>query len=106
MGIGNILFICGLSFIIGLERTYRFFLQWRKVKGTLSFFGGILIVLFGWPVLGMMLETYGFVVLFSGFFPVVINFLQRIPVIGSFFALPGVSRIFGVSSDDQYKSMI
>ncbi|XP_062601479.1 vesicle transport protein GOT1B-like [Saccostrea cucullata] len=79
LAIGNILFICGLAFVIGLERTFRFFFQRHKLKATSFFVGGILIVLLGWPVIGMCVEMYGFFLLFSGFFPVAVNFLRRVP---------------------------
>ena len=60
----QILFLSGLAFVIGLERTFRFFFQWHKAKGSAAFFGGIAVVLFGWPIIGMCVEVYGFVVLF------------------------------------------
>ena len=60
----QILFISGLACVIGLERTFRFFFQWHKAKGSGAFFGGILVVLLGWPIIGMCVELYGFVVLF------------------------------------------
>lgn len=60
----QILFIAGLACVIGLERTFRFFFQRHKVKASIAFFGGIIIVLVGWPLVGMLLETYGFVLLF------------------------------------------
>ena len=60
----QILFIAGLSFVIGLERTFRFFFQRHKLKATGFFMGGIFIVLFGWPMIGMCLEAYGFFLLF------------------------------------------
>lgn len=60
----QILFICGLACVIGLERTFRFFFQRHKARASLAFFGGIAVVLFGWPLIGMCLETYGFVLLF------------------------------------------
>lgn len=60
----QILFIAGLACVIGLERTFRFFFQKHKIKASIAFFGGIIIVLVGWPLIGMLLETYGFVLLF------------------------------------------
>ncbi|CAH1786379.1 unnamed protein product [Owenia fusiformis] len=101
LAIGNILFICGLAFVIGLERTFRFFFQQHKLKATGFFFGGILIVLIGWPLIGMCLETYGFVLLFSGFFPVAINFLRRVPVLGSLLNLPGISYLVNKVGEPQ-----
>ncbi|XP_070568412.1 vesicle transport protein GOT1B-like [Ptychodera flava] len=95
LAIGNILFLSGLGFIIGLERTFRFFFQKHKLKGSSFFFGGILIVLIGWPLVGMIIELYGFFLLFRGFFPVVVNFLRRIPVIGLLLNLPGISQLVG-----------
>lgn len=60
----QILFVSGLSFVIGLERTFRFFFQWHKVKATSFFLGGVLVVLMGWPIVGVILEIYGFFLLF------------------------------------------
>jgi len=93
LAIGNILFISGLAFVIGLERTFRFFFQQHKLKATGFFIGGMLIVLIGWPMIGMLVELYGFFLLFSGFFPVAVNFLRRIPVIGTILNLPGIRSI-------------
>ena len=58
-------FCVWLSIVIGLERTFRFFFQRHKLKGSAFFIGGIFIVLIGWPMVGMILETYGFVLLFG-----------------------------------------
>ncbi|XP_014270285.1 vesicle transport protein GOT1B [Halyomorpha halys] len=93
LAIGNILFICGLACVIGLERTFRFFFQRHKFKATLAFLGGIGVVLLGWPVTGMIIETYGFVLLFSGFFPVAVDFLRRIPILGTILRLPGIRGV-------------
>ncbi|KAJ3612016.1 hypothetical protein NHX12_020294 [Muraenolepis orangiensis] len=91
LAIGNILFVAGLSFVIGLERTFRFFFQKHKAKATGFFLGGVLVVLIGWPVVGVVLEFYGFFLLFRGFFPVVVGFIRRIPVLGSILNLPFIS---------------
>ena len=87
------MFLSGLAFVIGLERTFRFFFQYHKIKGSSAFFGGIVVVLLGYPLIGMIIEAYGFIVLFSGFFPVAVNFLRRIPVIGTILNLPGISSV-------------
>lgn len=60
----QILFVSGLSFVIGLERTFRFFFQRHKVKATSFFLGGVFVVLIGWPIIGVVLEIYGFFLLF------------------------------------------
>lgn len=121
----QILFICGLACVIGLERTFRFFFKRNKIKASLAFFGGIIIVLVGWPIIGMIVESYGFFLLFryvhlwsmdigvksktwsilffvfhsSGFFPVAVNFLRRVPILGRFLELPGIR---GVSAFAKY----
>ncbi|OQV17826.1 putative Vesicle transport protein GOT1B [Hypsibius exemplaris] len=100
LAIGNILFIVGLTFVIGLDRTFKFFFQLQKLRGTVAFLGGILIVLVGWPFVGMLIEGYGFVSLFSGFFPVALSFIRRLPVIGTFLNLPGISRVVSRYADD------
>ncbi|XP_022196759.1 vesicle transport protein GOT1B isoform X2 [Nilaparvata lugens] len=100
LAIGNILFIAGLASVIGLERTFRFFFQRHKAKASVAFFGGIVVVLLGWPLVGMMLETYGFILLFSGFFPVAINFLRRVPILGTFLNLPGIRTVMNYLAGD------
>lgn len=60
----QILFVVGLAFVIGLERTFRFFFQKHKMKATSFFLGGVFVVLIGWPIVGVVLEFYGFFLLF------------------------------------------
>ncbi|XP_031461615.1 vesicle transport protein GOT1A [Phasianus colchicus] len=84
LAFGNILFLSGLVFIIGFRRTFTFFFQRQKMKGSSFFLGGLLIVLMRWPLLGMLLEAYGFITLFRSFFPVAFGFLGllvNIPVL-------------------------
>jgi len=84
LAFGNILFVAGLACLIGFQRTYNFFFQTHKLKGSSLFFSGIFLILIGWTMIGMVVEIYGFFVLFKGFFPAMISFAKRMPVIGSF----------------------
>lgn len=61
----QILFLAGLAFLIGFDRTFRFFFQSHKWRGTGFFLGGIFVVLAGWPMIGMIVECYGFFLLFG-----------------------------------------
>ncbi|CAF3663291.1 unnamed protein product [Rotaria sp. Silwood1] len=106
LAVGNILFLGGLCMIIGLERTVRFFFQSFKIKATALFFGGILLVLIGWPLTGIIIEFYGFFLLFGGFLPIVINFLRRLPIIGSILLLPGLRQITDKLSETRQISTI
>nr|CAD7454282.1 unnamed protein product [Timema tahoe] len=102
----KILFIAGLACVIGLERTFRFFFQTHKAKATCCFFGGIIVVLFGWPLVGMVFETYGFFLLFSGFFPAAINFLRRVPLLGTVLNLPGIRMVIDRLAGDSSRTTV
>ncbi|XP_044469322.1 vesicle transport protein GOT1-like [Mangifera indica] len=94
LAMGNILFLSGVSLSIGLKSTMQFFMKRQNFKGTISFGLGFFFVVIGWPVFGMILETYGFIVLFSGFWPTLAVFIQRIPFLGWVFQLPFVRSLF------------
>jgi len=64
IAMGNILFLSGLGLTIGLKSTMQFFTKPKNYKGTISFGAGFFLVLIGWPFFGMLLEAYGFIVLF------------------------------------------
>nr|ABK21033.1 unknown [Picea sitchensis] len=97
LAMGNILFLSGLALTIGVKSTLQFFMKRQNYKGTVSFIIGFLLVLVGWALFGMILEAYGFIVLFSGFWPTVVVFLQRIPVIGWIFQQPFLVSLFSRS---------
>uniref|UniRef100_A0A8R1DTV2 Uncharacterized protein n=2 Tax=Caenorhabditis japonica TaxID=281687 RepID=A0A8R1DTV2_CAEJA len=95
LAIGNLLFIVGITFIIGVQRTLVFFFELRKLKGSVLFFGGILVVLFGYPLFGMIAECWGFILLFGGFLPGIVNLLRSIPGISTITYLPGIRQFHG-----------
>ncbi|XP_054641953.1 vesicle transport protein GOT1A [Dunckerocampus dactyliophorus] len=87
LAFGNMLFLTGLTFIIGFRRTAYFFFQRQKLKGSFFFLGGVSLVLCRWPIVGMLVESYGFILLFRSFFPTVVGFVLsvvNIPFLNAF----------------------
>ncbi|RCN35466.1 Got1-like family protein [Ancylostoma caninum] len=123
LAIGNLLFIVGITFVIGIQRTLVFFFEYRKLKGSVLFFGGelfiaivmlflsflgtlnfvlhllwrvfpgIFIVLFGYPLIGIIAEIWGFILLFGGFLPGIVNLLRSIPGVNTLTYLPGIRQV-------------
>ncbi|KAG9260502.1 vesicle transport protein GOT1A [Astyanax mexicanus] len=91
LAFGNILFLTGLAFIIGLRRTAHFFFQRQKLRASSFFLGGVALVVLRWPRIGMLVESYGFFLLFKSFFPMVFGFL------GTVLNLPFLTTLFNLS---------
>ncbi|XP_062402304.1 vesicle transport protein GOT1A [Sardina pilchardus] len=108
LAFGNVLFLSGLSFIIGLRRTAQFFFQRHKLKASSFFLGGVALVLLRWPIIGMAVESYGFVLLFKSFFPMAFGFLgslMNIPYLSSVRPLVSLALwrfVVGVTEEDKH----
>ena len=48
-----------------MEKTFYFFARKQKIRGTLCFLGGILLVFLKWPFVGFIVEIFGFLNLFG-----------------------------------------
>lgn len=94
LAMGNILFFSGVTLTIGLQSSLQFFMKRSNFKGTISFGIGFFLVIIGWPIIGMIVESYGFIVLFSGFWPTLAVFLQKMPIIGWLFQQPFIRSFF------------
>ncbi|KAI7874814.1 Got1-domain-containing protein [Lichtheimia hyalospora FSU 10163] len=94
LAMGNILFLSGITLTIGMQRTLTFFAQKNKIRGTICFIGGILLVFARWPIIGIAIELFGILNLFGDFFPLVFAFLRRLPIIGSVLSHPGLTSVF------------
>lgn len=93
LSMGNIMFLSGVTVTIGPKRALKFFVRQQNIGGSLSFVGGLTLVVCGWPIVGACMEFYGFLALFSAFFPTVFLFLKRFPVVGTFISGPGVKNL-------------
>jgi hypothetical protein len=78
----QILFLIGLTIIIGLQKTMLFFARRQKLKGTGAFFGGLALILMRWPLIGFLVELYGIFILFGDFLGTIAGFARNIPIIG------------------------
>lgn len=83
----QILFIIGLTIIIGPQKTILFFARKQKAKGTAAFFAGITLILLRWPLIGFLVELYGIMVLFGDFLGTIAGFARGIPVVGPYVGL-------------------
>mmetsp|Transcript_17381 Transcript_17381/g.42166 ORF Transcript_17381/g.42166 Transcript_17381/m.42166 type:complete len:147 (-) Transcript_17381:84-524(-) len=92
LAVGNLLFCSGVGLILGFARMKSLFFQRDKLRGTLLFFGGILLVIFRWPKLGFFIEAFGFMNLFGNFLPHVIVIAKHTPVVSKIFELPGIKQ--------------
>ncbi|CAL6368770.1 unnamed protein product [Bathycoccus prasinos] len=88
LAMGNLMFLSGVTTTIGPRATMKFFIKPRNQRGAFCFILGLLLVLMKWAVVGMIIECYGFFALFAGFFPTVLLFLQRVPVLGTMLRFP------------------
>ena len=78
----KILFLIGLTIIIGPQKTALFFARRQKLKGTAAFFGGLFLILMRWALIGFLVELYGIFILFGDFLGTIAGFARNIPVVG------------------------
>merc|ERR1711920_791354 len=79
LAIGDVLFLTGLTLTIGVQRTIKFFSRMDRIRGIVCFLGGIFLVMVRFPIIGMIVQTFGFLNLFGPFFPVAVAFLRQVP---------------------------
>jgi Got1/Sft2-like family len=65
LALGNVLFTGGITLLIGPQKTFYFFARKQKLRGTVCFFTGMLLVFFKWTFIGMLVEAVGFLNLFG-----------------------------------------
>lgn len=93
LAMGNVLFLSGVMMIIGPQRSVKFFFQKKKARGSCFFFAGMALVLLRSPVIGILIEAWGFINLFGDFFPIVLSFLRRVPILGNILCTPPIKQV-------------
>ncbi|PNY25024.1 Uncharacterized protein TCAP_05039 [Tolypocladium capitatum] len=84
LAMGNILFLIGLTIIIGPQKTLLFFARKQKARGTAAFFVGLALILIRWTFIGFFVELYGIFVLFGDFLGTIAGFARGLPVMGPY----------------------
>ena len=92
IAIGNVLFLVGVVFCIGLKGTIAIFTRRDRIRGTVCLVLGILLVLMKWGILGVALEGFGFLNLFGNFLPVALNLARQVPFLSVILDLPVISQ--------------
>ncbi|XP_077211975.1 got1/Sft2-like vescicle transport protein family [Tasmannia lanceolata] len=100
LALGNILCLSGVALILGWRSTWQLFTRRMNYKGSVPFLAGLLLIFVRWPIAGIVLEIYGSIILFGGFWPSVKAFLFQIPIVGwilqyQFLFLDRMRRSFG-----------
>ncbi|SCO85155.1 probable protein GOT1 [Fusarium oxysporum] len=83
----QILFLIGLTIIIGPQKTLLFFARKQKAKGTAAFFLGLILIFMKWTFIGFIVEAYGIVVLFGDFLGTIAGFARGLPVVGPYIGM-------------------
>jgi len=84
LAMGNVLFLIGLTIILGPQKTVVFFLRKQKQKGTGAFLAGLIFIFWRHPLVGFFLQLYGIIVLFGDFLGTIASFARNIPVVGPY----------------------
>ncbi|KAJ8755311.1 hypothetical protein K2173_019109 [Erythroxylum novogranatense] len=82
LALGNILWLTGVAILLGWYATWKLFTNSGNYKGSVSFLLGLFFIFVRWPIVGILMELYGCIALFGGFWPTVKVFLYQIPVVG------------------------
>jgi hypothetical protein len=71
---------------------YSYFCRVDRIRGTICFFLGIVLVTLRWGLIGLCLEGFGFLNLFGNFLPTVVIVGRQVPVLSTFLNLPVVCQ--------------
>ncbi|XP_057959407.1 vesicle transport protein GOT1 isoform X2 [Malania oleifera] len=82
VALGNILWLSGVSVLLGWRSTWQLFTNRANYKGSILLLLGLFLIFVRWPIVGILFEITGCIFLFGGFWPSVKVFFYQIPVVG------------------------
>jgi hypothetical protein len=95
---GNLMFLTGVAIAIGARKALSFFFQKGHTKGSLFLLSGITLVLLQWAIIGLFLETIGFLLLFRHLLPVFATLAGKLPFISTLLRVFQATRLLSSSS--------
>lgn len=69
------------------------------LQGSAFYLSGAFLVIIGWTVIGLVVEAYGFWLLFCEFLPTVLQFSRRIPFLSKLLDMPFL-KVVSLSGGD------
>ena len=78
----NLLFLIGLNMLMGPKSFLSFLIKKDKLKGTIVFLVGIILIFCKQALFGIISEAIGAYWLFGGFLPMLFTLLSKIPILG------------------------
>eukprot|EP00792_Barthelona_sp_PAP020_P002567 TRINITY_DN1408_c0_g1_i1.p1 TRINITY_DN1408_c0_g1~~TRINITY_DN1408_c0_g1_i1.p1 ORF type:complete len:153 (+),score=37.29 TRINITY_DN1408_c0_g1_i1:28-486(+) len=102
--LGNLLFMVGVCFHFGFDGAIKYFKHPRHIKGTIIFFVGFSIIVSNilyklTTLIGIIIEIYGILTLFSNFVPGILTVLRHTPYVGKLFKIPAVHKFLTLFID-------
>jgi len=92
--LGNLLLVFGAFFVAGPKRAVAYLADTTKLRGTLVFGLGFFLILSGHPLLGTLVEVFGFFNLFGNLFPLLGAAIARLPIMNSLAGLANDAASF------------
>jgi hypothetical protein len=89
----QLLFLAGMTLTIGVQATLQFFTRRKHRQGSAFYLGGAALVVIGWTFIGLLLEAYGFWLLFCEFIPTVLSYSRRVPFVGRMLEVPWLRNV-------------
>ncbi|KAH9961482.1 hypothetical protein BC827DRAFT_1383826 [Russula dissimulans] len=78
---------------ISAHKRHLLFRRKNKLRSTVCFLGGILLVFLKWPTIGVLVKIFSFLNLSGDFFLVMLTFLRQLPFLGQLLNLPYIRSV-------------